>query len=206
MADIKSIERLESRLKQLIEGTLEQKKEQIAFLSALNRIDDLVADFDRGESITQGLTAFIDEYRGSLKKEALSDSQQKRLGQFLSELMQRIRQREDGDSQKLADELRQWLREIGGGGFRITIKKPAEQASLAEKFQTLLRQETVEFEALFAQREHLLSCLDDALKSAETKTDRMYSHLAASMIFFLQMEGYKVEPYLERLRRLRTET
>lgn len=206
MADIKNIERLESRLKQLIEGTLEQKKDQIAFLSALSRVDDLVAAFDRGESITEDLTAFLDKYRSSLRNESLSDSQRKRFGDFLSELMQRIRQREDGDCQKLAGEFRQWLHDLGGGGFRITLKRPAEQISLAEKFQSLLRRETVEFEALLAQREHLLSCLDDALKSAESKTDRMYRHLAASMIFFLQMEGYKVEPYLERLRRLRMET
>lgn len=206
MADIKSIERLESRLKELIEGTLEQKKEQVAFLRALNRIDDLVINFDRGQTITSDVTAFVNKYRESLKKESLSDSQRKRLGDFLSELMQRVRQREDGDSQKLADELRRWLGDLGGGGFRITLKRPAEQASLADQFQSLLRRETIEFEALFAQREHMLSCLDDALKSAETKTDKMYRHMAASMIFFLQMEGYKVEPYLERLRRLRTET
>jgi hypothetical protein len=206
MADIKSIERLESRLKQLIEGTLAQKKEQIAYLRALNRIDDLVIDFDHGDSITSDVTVFLNDYRDMLKKKSLSDSQQKRLGEFLSELMQRIRQREDGDSQKLADEIRQWLRDLGGGGFRITLKRPAEQVSLAGQFQSLLRRETVEFEALFAQREHLLSCLDDALKSAETKTDKIYRHLAAAMIFFLQEEGYKVEPYLERLRRLRVET
>lgn len=206
MTDIKSIERLESRLKQLIEGTLEQKRDQISFLAALNRIDDMVVDFDRGESITADLTTFLNDYRGSLKVESVTGSQRKRLLDFLSELMQRIRQRQDGDSQKLADEIRQWLRDLGGGGFRITIKRPAEEVSLAERFQALLRRETVEFDALLAQREHLLSCLDDALKSAETKTDRMYRHLAASMIFFLQMEGYKVEPYLERLRRLRAET
>lgn len=206
MADIKSIERLESRLTQLIEGTLEQKKDQVAFLRALNRIDDLVINFDPGQSITPDVTAFLNTYRESLKKETLSDSQRKRLGDFLSELMQRVRQREDGDSQKLADEIRQWLRDLGGGGFRITLKRPAEQATLADQFQSLIRREAVEFEALLSQREHLLSCLDDALKSAETKTDKMYRHLAASMIFFLQMEGYKVEPYLERLRRLRTET
>ncbi len=206
MADIKSIERLESRLKQLIEGTLAHKKEQITFLGALNRIDDLVINFDRGDSITSDITVLLNDYRTTLNKESLSDSQRKRLGDFLSELMQRIRQREDGDSQKLADEIRQWLRDLDSGGFRITIKRPAEQVSLAEQFQSLLRRETVELEALLAQREHLLSCLDDALKSAETKTDKIYRHLAASMIFFLQMEGYKVEPYLERLRRLRTET
>ncbi len=206
MADIKNIERLKSRLEQLIESTLAQKQKQITFLGALNRIDDLVINFERGESITAEVTAFLNMYRDTLKKETLSEAQQKRLGDFLSELMQRVRQHEDGDSQKLADELRKWLRDLGGGGFRITIKRPAEQVTLAQQFQSLMRREAVEFDALLAQREHLLSCLDDALKSAETKTDTMYRHLAASMIFFLQMEGYKVEPYLERLRRLRTET
>jgi len=206
VATVKNIERLESRLKELIEGTLEQKQEQIVFLSALNRIDDLIIGFDRGETVTSEVASLLDTYRGSLHKESLSESQRKRLGEFLSELMQRIRQHEDGDSQKLADEIRQWLRELGGGGFRITLKRPAEQVTLADRFQSLIRREVTEFDDLLAQRKHLLSCLDDALKSAETKTDKMYRHLAASMIFFLQMEGYKVEPYLERLRRLRTET
>ena len=58
---------------------------------------------------------------------------------------------------------------------------------------------------LLSEHDHLLTVLDDLLSSAESKTDRMYEHLAASLIYFLRLEGYKVDPYVKRLRRIRDE-
>ena len=47
---------------------------------------------------------------------------------------------------------------------------------------------------------HLLSALDDILRSAELKNDSMYAHLAGSMIYYLKANGYKVEPFVKRLK------
>jgi len=206
MTDLKTIERLETRLTHLIESQLTRKKDQIDFLLGLNRIDDLLVDHERGHGVTAGVAGFLAEYRSRLRSETMTAAQRRRLGDFLSALFQRLRDIHDGDSAKLADEIKEWISSLGEGGFRLILKKPQEQAPLADRFQACLRWETEEMTALAAMHDHLLSCLDDVLKSAEVKIDPMYRHLAASMIYFLQMEGYKVDPYLKRLRRVQMET
>jgi hypothetical protein len=47
-----------------------------------------------------------------------------------------------------------------------------------------------------------LIILDDVLKSAEAKEDPMYVHLAASIIYFMRMNGYKVGPFVKRLKEI----
>jgi len=206
MTTFKTIERLEPRLKRLIENMLERKKDQIAFLTALNRLDDIITAFDAGEPYVENLTVFLKQYRDKVDPASLSKAQKKRLGDFLNEICRRLRTKEDGDSEKLATEIRDRLHDLGEGGFRITIKKPAEKASLADRFQMMMKQEMDEMGMQLSRQDHLLTCLDDILRSAETKTDRMYQHLAATIIYFLRMEGYKVDPYVERLKRIRMET
>jgi hypothetical protein len=49
---------------------------------------------------------------------------------------------------------------------------------------------------------HILSYLDDALKSAEAGRDQFYLHLAGSIIYFLKINGYKIDPYVKRLKNL----
>ncbi len=206
MTTSKTRERLEPRLHRLIENMLVRKKNQIAYLSALNRLDDVIIEQEQGKPIVAGLGAFLNRYRGRLDTGSLSRGQKKQLSDFLSKIFEELRQSDEGDSEKLAAEIKDWLHDLGDGGFRITLKKPAEKASLADRFQLLMKQEIDEMSMQLSRCDHLLTCLDDILKSAETKTDRMYQHLAATIIYFLQMEGYKVDPYVRRLKRLRVET
>jgi hypothetical protein len=185
---------------------LEVKKEQISYLTALNHIDDLLTDMDAGRPYQENLAAAVQRYRGRFEPGSLTQGQKKRLGGFLSELYRRLKDKEDGDSEKLAAEIKGWLRDLGDGGYRITIRKPAEKVSLADRFRLLMQREMDEMAMQFSRHDHLLTCLDDILKSAETKVDPMYRHLAATIIYYLRMEGYKVDPYVERLKRIRAET
>ena len=47
---------------------------------------------------------------------------------------------------------------------------------------------------------HLLSVLDDALKKATLQDNEEALLLSAFMIYCLKQNGYKVEPYVKRLR------
>jgi hypothetical protein len=42
--------------------------------------------------------------------------------------------------------------------------------------------------------------LDDILKNAETKIDPIYMHMAGSIIYYLKNKGYKIEPYVRKLK------
>jgi hypothetical protein len=201
-----TFERLETNLTRLIEKTLTQKGDQIDFLIGLNRLDDLLLAHQAGKPIADDTAVFLDRYRHWRDGDVLGESAKKRLGGFLSELLTALKEEDSADSLKLAEEVKAWLRSLGDGSFRLTLKRPAEKMSLTDSLKDLMRREMEYFDGQVDEYEHVLTFLDDVLKSAEAKTDMMYRHLAASIIYFLQMEGYKVDPYITRLRRLRTET
>jgi len=206
MSDLATIERLESRLVQLVDGMLAQKSDQMEFLIGLNRLDDILIVLKHGKPVNNWVMLFLNEYSHWRDENGLNRAQKKRLGGFLADLHQNLLDFGDADSLKLAEEIKDWLRSLGEGAFRLTLKRPKEQVSLADRFRNLLRRESEELEMLLSRSDHLLTCLDDVLKSAEAKTDPMYRHLAASIIYFLKVEGYKVDPYVRRLRRLNSET
>ena len=203
MTDLATLERLENRLVFLIEGMLERKGRQVDFLIGLNLLDDILIRHRQGMPIARELAIFIANYRSIFTKTSLTDPQKKRLGEILSIFYRDLIGNQDSDSDKITDEIKEWLKDLGGRAFAITLKGPKEQASLADRFYALLHRESQELNVLLEHNDHLLTCLDDLLKSAEAKEDKMFVHLSASLIYFLQMEGYKVDPYVRKLREIR---
>ena len=86
---------------------------------------------------------------------------------------------------------------------RVVLRRSSEDTSdlLGKFFERMWSQmEYLEYE-MDAGR-HALTTLDDLLNMAEAKSDGQYEHLAASLIYFLRQEGYKMTPYIQRLRRI----
>ncbi len=203
MIKTETINRLEDRLAHLIGGMLAKKESQIDFLIGLNQLDDILISLREGQPVIDDLTRFLSRYRAWPEDGNLDSSQRKRLGVFLNSLNQELVNRHDTDHFKLAEEIREWAQRLGTGSLKLIFKSSGEQASLADRFYSLLRRESEEMNILLTERGHLLTCLDDILNSAESKNDRMYQHLAASLIYFLKLEGYKTDPYIKRLSRLK---
>jgi hypothetical protein len=49
--------------------------------------------------------------------------------------------------------------------------------------------------------QHPFTAIDSLLKTLDKSSDIKSSHLAASMLYFMKLKGYKVAPYVERLRK-----
>ena len=205
MIRAETIDRLEYSLSRLVDNMLVGKESQIDFLIGLNQLDDILVDLTQGKNVTGYLAQFLTNHRTWLDDGTLDASQKRRLGELLAGLSQAFMTRSDGDSLKLASEVNEWSQGIGNRAVRLTLKASREEASLADRFHALLRRESEEMNMLLSEHDHLLTVLDDLLSSAESKTDRMYEHLAASLIYFLRLEGYKVDPYVKRLLRIRDE-
>lgn len=202
MSSPQAIDRLEARLTRLIEEMLVGKKAEIDFLTGLNRLDDILLDLEQGRQVTAPMLQFMSEHRSWLDQSVLDKNQKSRLIQIMRSFSDRLSYRDDADSLKLLEEVKEWLKTFGDGAFRLTLKASREEATLADRFCSLLLRETEEINMLLAERDHLLTCLDDLLNSAENKPDSMYKHLAAALIYFLKMEGYKVDPYVKKLHEI----
>jgi len=205
MIRAETIDRLEYSLSRLVDNMLVGKESQIDFLIGLNQLDDILVDLTQGKNVTGRLAQFLTNHRTWPDDGGLDASQKRRLGELLGGLSQALMTRSDGDSLKLANEVNEWSQRFGNRAVRLTLKASKEEASLADRFHALLHRESEEMNMLLSEHDHLLTGLDDLLSSAEAKSDRMYEHLAASLIYFLRLEGYKVDPYVKRLRRIRDE-
>jgi hypothetical protein len=91
---------------------------------------------------------------------------------------------------------------------KVTLRRPAESKdeNLTGGFFELLWSEMEYLEHVVDNGEHTLTVLDEMLACAEAKTDPMYRHLAASFIYYLKERGYKMAPYVKRLRDIPVQT
>jgi hypothetical protein len=131
MTNYDTIERLESRLTRLIEGTLVKKEGQVGFLIGLNCLDDILIKQQSGDPAIADIIDFMTRYRSWRDGNTLNTAQRKRLAEFLERLYHNLLDHDDADSLKLAEEVKDWLRTQGNGAFRLTLKAKKEEVSLA---------------------------------------------------------------------------
>lgn len=198
-----TINRLESQLDALLVGLIDRRKDQVDFLIGLNRLDDILLEQQAGRDQTEQLGMFLGRYQNWLDSDKLKNGQRARVSTLLSEFLPLYIGRDDLEGIKISDEIRQWLRVLGNGSIKLTVKSAVNQGSLSDNYRALLKREHDEMEMLFERSDHLLGVLDDLLKSAEAKPDLMYQHMAASIIYYLRLDGYKIDPYIERLRKIK---
>ncbi|MFQ5606429.1 MAG: hypothetical protein ACE5GA_00670 [Candidatus Zixiibacteriota bacterium] len=90
----------------------------------------------------------------------------------------------------------------GSRKFILKRKSEGTEPDLGQRFIEALWSELDYMEQDARRGQHALTRLNDILNCAETKTDPMFTHLAGSFIYFLRREGYKMSPYVKRLRRI----
>lgn len=96
----------------------------------------------------------------------------------------------------------------------LKIVKPSETASslpvqaisqnedIKTRFKESLKYQLEIVEYFQQPWDHLLSVVNYLLNSLEKKPDIKTSHMAASILYYMKLNGYKVAPYVQRLQRL----
>ena len=203
MSQLQTLKRLETTLEQFLTSVARLESEQIEALGSINVLDDIARDSLKGRYINNRLGDWMAKNRmmvneGRLKKTAISE-----VGNLLSDIKSGL-DITDPEAKKLSDEIGNWFSKRIVPGRRLVLSRPPEipDTELADKFSDLIKRESEEVAYHLQKGDHILSMLDDILKSAETKIDPLYLHLAGSIIFFLKNSGYKIEPYVRRLKSL----
>jgi hypothetical protein len=199
---INELSRLEEMLTALIDRELDRRSEQIEYLIGLNRLDDLRIAFEKGKDAGEDLERFLTAHEEWMTEQTLTGREKNRIVDVLEEIHQHLKAENRQGQEKLTGSVKTWLHALRGGPRKLVLKAPAKQESLADGFITLLKEEIEEIQDVLSRNDHLLTALDDILLSAEAKTGTMYRHLAASIIYYLKMHGYKTEPYVDRLQKV----
>jgi len=195
--------KLRAELVHLIETTLEKKRPQIDFLIKLNHLDDVLGNIHHQRPFISDLSEFLHANHQWLDKDGLTPVQKKRTAAILREIHGAISGTDDIEVSKTAETVQQWLYVLGDGKFKLVLKRPVESESIADRFVRHLEREAEEMRHLLERNDHIMTALNELLDLADSKTDPIYHHMAASLIYYLRLEGYRVDPYITKLKKIR---
>lgn len=176
---------------------------QVEFSNGLDTLNEITRDSLKGRYINSRLGNWFSRNSNMLEDERLNESEVSAIAGMLGEIKTGL-DASDPESKKLSEEIDRWHEKKSFPGRKLILKmKISEEGpGISEKFAELLNKEAGYFANGLDNKKHLLSLLDDVLKSAEAKEDTMYIHLAGSIIYFLKMRGYKVGPFVKRLKEI----
>ncbi len=206
MSNTRTLKSLEIVLESFLERVITLKEERLSVLDDLNSLDELTRSSRDGDDVSDQVADWIAQRRQMSGGEKLRTGDVARIDQMLGEIGRKIktRNRLTPAQEKVSDIITKW-RTGGEGRSKTVLKhgpevaKEVQQDSISVFANTLGRLQAI-FADMAGQRPHLLSVLDDALKSAELQNNREALLLSALLIYYLKQGGYKVSPYVKRLK------
>jgi hypothetical protein len=143
-----------------------------------------------------------------LAEERLTPAEHNRISDLLGEIRREIRVNEESSPEmsKIAGEIDRWRQNYRPSGMKLVLKRGPEVAEEAlgeptiTKFTNTLEKMTALFADISASKKHLLSALDDALKTATVQKNPDALILSGLLIYYLKLRGYKVDPFVKRLK------
>lgn len=203
MNRLEVLKKLETTLEMFIAGVLESETTRIATHKSIDVLDDIARDSLRGRRVHARLGNWLARSDIASRKDRLAEPDITRIGNLFQEIQSGL-DRTDPEAKKLDDEIRGWRKSgvVPKRKLVVKMKSPVQSINTAENFTELLKKENAYLTDESERNPHLLSILDDALKSAAAKEDKMYLHLAGAIVYYLKISGYKIGPYAKRLREI----
>jgi hypothetical protein len=196
--------KLRRSIESFLHRALQQKEQRLRVLDGINRLDD-IARGDTGDRFGEAVGEWFARHNPRLDQGEFRPGDIDRIGGILKQIQEGLKDRESSpEMQKISSEIDRWDEAVGRSGRSITLKRGPEarapQDDSIALFAGTLEKTTGLFGDLSAGRKHLLSVLDESLKAAQLQNNREALLLSAVIIYYLKSGGYKVEPYVKRLK------
>lgn len=208
MSELETLRKLEAKLESFLEQAVFVKQDRVVALDGINRLDDIARKVLGGDDPTDEIGRWFAENNRLLAENRFTPAEHSRISGILGEIRRELRVNENSSPAvyKIAGEIERWRSGSKTAPVKLVLKKPAETVdeSGAEptiaKFTSELEKLTAKFSDLSAGKKHLLSVLDDSLKSATLQRNPDALILSGLLIYYLKLRGYKVEPFVKRLK------
>lgn len=223
MSQVRSLKRLENLLETFLEQVVATKEERLSVLRGINRLDDLTRESDQGLDITEPIGEWFAEHNRWLSEPQLRAGDINRIAPMLAKIRESLDNRgeQSAAAMKIRSEISRWEPKAKEARQRLVLKrgpetvgdrptepKPAAMPGVPEEpdEDTIARLDKVlgRMQQLFGSlshgRKHVLSALDSALRSATMQRQKDALLLSGFIIYYLKQNGYKVEPYVKRLK------
>lgn len=211
MSRAETLHSLESLLEQFLQRAVALKEERLRVLDGINRLDDIARGANAGSDLTEEVGGWFAQHSTWLQSQTLRPADQHRIKDLLDSIKRELERSPDVSPAqvKIHREIDRWA----------TGEKPAEPV-VREKIVltrgpegerkpdddtiSMYDNELTRMQAIFrdmsANKAHIMTILDDALLSAKHQQSRDALLLSASIIYYLKLNRYKVEPYVKRLK------
>lgn len=210
MSRAETLRALDSLLEQFLDRAVMLKEDRLRVLDGINRLDD-IARGSHATDLTEEMGGWFAQHSNWLQSPALRSADQDRIKNLLASIKRELEMSpEVSPAQvKITREIDRWASDKPTGeptiheklvltrGPEIAEKQTEDTIALYDN--TLERLHAV-YKDLAANKAHLLTILDDALISARYQQSRDALLLSASIIYYLKLNRYKVEPYVKRLK------
>ena len=204
MSRPESLKKLQHTLESFLERAIGQKEQRLTVLEGINRLDD-IAQNELGDTTGEAVGEWFARHNHQLEQGDLRPGDIDRIGHILHEIKGGLdRNAGSPEVRKIASEIDRWEEAARRSKNSLTLKRGPESAKPEDDSISLFGKTLARASGMFlemsAGRKHLLSVLDEALKSAEIQKNREALLLSAFIIYYLKSGGYKVEPYVKRLK------
>lgn len=207
VSDKLALRSLEGLLETFLDKVVRLKQGKLEVMEGINRLDDIARLSINQTEVTDEMGHWFARHNRWLTHNVLQPAEAGRIGKLLVDISRRL----DADiksspaDRKIESEINRWIENTGEGPRRIVLKRKPEDGSTDPSDTIKVFGETMEkvrnlYLDLSGGKAHLLSALDDALKSALTQHNKEALLLSAFIIYYLKQNGYMVEPFVKRLK------
>ena len=200
-----SLRSLEGLLEAFIDRWVHLKHRRMGVIGGISRLDD-IARLKEADDLTDRVGEWFAENNRLLTDDVLKPVDVKKIGDLLGEISQHFVQSNSSPAvRKVAGEINRWQEKSQKTIGKLVLKRPAESAKMEDDDTISLYGKSLQrVTALFADasggKKHILTVLDDSLKSAVVQKNKEALLLSAYLIYYLKLNGYIVDPFVKRLK------
>jgi len=200
---IETLLKLETILEDFLDRAADAGLESVSAGKSIEALGAIASESLRGRFVSNRLGDWLAKNKTRLNGNRFDSRGLTAIGNFLQDIRTGLDE-DDPETEKLREEIDYWKQRGAKPRKTLVLHRGPEinDDDVTEKFLKIARTQFELLEYYKDKKMHLLTMLDDSLKAAEAKTDPAYLHLAGSLIYFLKINGYKVDPYVKKLKTL----
>ncbi|UCE24965.1 MAG: hypothetical protein JSU74_02640 [Candidatus Zixiibacteriota bacterium] len=214
MSRQQTLKSLEGLLESFLARVVQRKEDRLGVMEGINRLDDIARQSSRGEDMTDDIGDWFARHNRWLTDSSLKPADVDRITGLLAQFRQQLRAPSESSpaENKIHSEIDRWS-ETGRKLSPKLILKRAPEARAPQPisdpdtiglFDKKLTRLTAVFKDTCQGKKHILSVVNDLLESARLQGNKDALILSAFIIYYLKQNGYKVEPYVKKLREAET--
>ena len=216
MSQTASLQSLESLLETFLSRVVTLKEKKLSVLEGINRLDDIGLQSHSGNDVTDEIGNWFATHNRWLTDQTLKDSELNRITCMLTKIKQEIKIDDNSSpaQQKISNEIDRWSSVKEKSYPILKLKRKPEVApepvnsDLSDDTISLFVKRLSKMTALFMDhsnsKSHILSVLETILQKASSETNKDALILSAFIIYYLKQNGYKVDPFVKKLKEAET--